>query len=342
MEQIKVSIIVPIYNVEKYLDHCLNTLVNQTLKEIELILVNDGTKDNSMEIVKRYEKEYDNIVVINKENGGLSSARNAGLEVARGEYVSFIDSDDFVKTTMMDRLYKKAKETDSDMVISGFYRYIDHNECIENLPCIEDSIVEGHDIISKVVLPMCGELPESKKDISMNVCVWKNIYRRSLFDEHHIRFKSEREVLSEDIIFHLDFILYMKRIAIIHEAFYYYVYNTSSLSNGALLAMRQPDLYYAMKESLEKWNLWDKGKICVKKQMIGRIRHDLNRVVQYNKGMGKCLKYMREILDNPDIQEIFEEYPISRMHIKQKIPTFCMKHRLILCCYFIFSTHKVL
>lgn len=342
MSQIKVSVIVPIYNVEKYLNRCLNTLVNQTLKEIELILVNDGTKDNSMEIVKQYEKKYDNIIIINKKNGGLSSARNAGLKIAQGEYISFIDSDDFVKETMMERLYQKAKETDADMVISGFYSYISENDCIEKLPYLKDSIIEEKDIISKIVLPMCGELPESDKDISMNVCVWKNIYRRSLFEEHKIKFKSEREVLSEDIIFHLDFVPYMKKIAIIHESFYYYVYNSVSLSNGTILAKRQPHLYSAMKESLVKWNLWDIGKFRVKKQIIGRIRHDLNRVVQYNENRKQCLIYMKEVLSNPEIQEIFKEYPISKMPMKHKIPTFCMKHQLTWLCYIIFSLHKVL
>ena len=90
----KVSVIIPIYNVEDYIEECLVSVLNQTLKEIEIICVDDGTKDSSMEIVERYAKEDDRIVIIHRENGGLSAARNTGLEAATGEYVYFLDSDD--------------------------------------------------------------------------------------------------------------------------------------------------------------------------------------------------------------------------------------------------------
>ena len=112
----KVSVIVPVYNVEKYIARCLTSLVNQTIEDLEIIVVNDGSKDNSEQIIKEFKKDYKNIIYVKKENGGLSSARNFGLIYATGEYVAFLDSDDYVDRTLYQKMYEKAKTTNSDYV----------------------------------------------------------------------------------------------------------------------------------------------------------------------------------------------------------------------------------
>jgi len=112
-----VSIIVPIYNVEPYLHRCLDSLVNQTLKDIEIICINDCSPDNSLDILKEYAEKDERINIINFEkNQGVSVARNTGIEIAKGEYIGFVDSDDYVDLDFYEKLYKKARETDADMV----------------------------------------------------------------------------------------------------------------------------------------------------------------------------------------------------------------------------------
>ena len=107
----KVSIIVPFYNVEKYIEKCLQTLVDQTLEDIEIILVNDGSKDKTIDIVKKYQEMYPTkIVYLEKANGGLSDARNYAIPYAKGEYIAFLDSDDYVETTMYQEMYEIAKK----------------------------------------------------------------------------------------------------------------------------------------------------------------------------------------------------------------------------------------
>lgn len=123
---IKVSVIIPIYNVENYIEECLRSAMQQTLREIEIICVNDGTPDNSMDIVSRLAKEDSRIVIVNKANGGLSSARNAGMDVAKGEYLYFLDSDDWVDTHMLEELYDEAKQYDLDNI------YFDAESVFEN------------------------------------------------------------------------------------------------------------------------------------------------------------------------------------------------------------------
>lgn len=117
----EISVIVPVYNVQKYLRKCLNSLVKQTFKDIEIIAVNDGSTDDSEEILKEYAEKYDNFSYYNKENGGLSDARNFGLKHANGRYVAFVDSDDYVDRTMYEKMYNKALENNYDYVECDFY-----------------------------------------------------------------------------------------------------------------------------------------------------------------------------------------------------------------------------
>ena len=124
----KVSIIVPIYNVSKYIKRCLDSLVNQTLDNIEIILVNDGSQENEEEIIKPYLKKYKNIKYFKKENGGQASARNFGLKRARGEYILFVDSDDYIETTMASKLYKVATEKDLDIILCNYYMETNDNK----------------------------------------------------------------------------------------------------------------------------------------------------------------------------------------------------------------------
>ena len=118
----KVSIIVPVWGVEKYISKCLESLVNQTLDDIEIILVNDGSPDNSQKIIDEYVKRYpQKVISYIKENGGQGSARNYGIKVATGEFISFVDSDDYIELNMVEKMYIKAKKDKSDIVICGNY-----------------------------------------------------------------------------------------------------------------------------------------------------------------------------------------------------------------------------
>ena len=118
----KVSIVVPVYNVEKYLNRCLNSLVNQDYKNIEIIIVNDGSPDNSQMIIDKYKKEYSNVIkAFKKKNEGLSEARNFGLKKATGDYIAFIDSDDYVETNMISEMIKCASKNNSDIVVCDIF-----------------------------------------------------------------------------------------------------------------------------------------------------------------------------------------------------------------------------
>ena len=171
----KVSVIVPVYNVEKYLDKCLDSLVNQTLKEIEIIVVNDGTKDNSQKIIDKYVKKYPKKIKSHiKENGGQSSARNYGLQYATGEYIGFVDSDDYVELDMYEKLYEKAKSGDFDIAICNLNFVYEDKKNKEPF-----KINLNNDLTNKQMI----------KDYMINIypVVWNKIYKKNIFD--NLKFK---------------------------------------------------------------------------------------------------------------------------------------------------------
>ena len=206
----KVSVIVPFYNVEKYIEKCLNSLVNQTLEEIEIILVNDGSKDDSQKKAKEFEKKYPNkIKYYEKPNGGLGDARNFGIKYATGEYIAFLDSDDYVEPTMYEEMYKKAKQEDSDMVECDFWwEYPKKNRA---------------DV---------GIQYSNQKEMlyKARVVAWNKLIKREIYQKHpEARFSVGLRY--EDIEGFYKILPYIKKVSFVRKCFIHYVQRQDSISN---------------------------------------------------------------------------------------------------------------
>ena len=214
MNKCKLSIIVPVYGVEKYIDKCLNSLVKQSLKEIEIIVVNDGTKDNSQKIVDKYVKKYpDKIKSYIKENGGQGSARNYGLKKASGEYIGYVDSDDFVEKDMYKKLYNKAKENNYDIVVCGNYNV---SEDYQNKNI--DAFINNYNTDLENIF--CGKM-----------AVWNKIYKRDILIKNKLEFKEK--VWYEDLAFTLKAIMNSNTFAFIDEPLYDYLIREGSTMNNS-------------------------------------------------------------------------------------------------------------
>ncbi len=212
----KVSIIVPVYNVEKYLRRCIDSLISQTLKDIEIILVDDGSPDNCGKIIDEYAKQYGNIIVVHKENGGLSDARNAGLNVATGEYIGFVDPDDYTEPQMYEIMYNSAKENDSDLVICG-YNEIFSESYTEKRNF--DSLKSSSDAESLVGKYINGEF---------GAYAWNKLYKYSVIKENNLAFPKGIQ-LTEDVIFLFDFLKYAGIYSVADELLYNYIRLDSSI-----------------------------------------------------------------------------------------------------------------
>ena len=180
----EISVIVPIYNVEKYLEKCLDTIINQTFKDIEIICVNDGSTDNSRKILAQYAQKDSRIKIVDKKNGGLSSARNAGMKVATGDFYSFIDSDDWVDETMLEKLYKSMVMLNTDITICAVHQYDETNQKMD-------------DSNPYYTLGYFDESFDNKafsyqdvKPFLLDVCVmaWNKLYRKSFVDSLNAEF----------------------------------------------------------------------------------------------------------------------------------------------------------
>lgn len=226
----KVSIIVPIYNVEKYLDRCIQSLVNQTLNDIEIILVDDGSPDNCPSMCDEYAQKDNRIKVIHKQNAGLGYARNSGLDIATGEYVAFIDSDDYVDLSMYKTLYKRAETINADAVFCGFKTEIFPNNWHESKEVYEDQLWEGNNV-KEFMYNMIASGKGVRQERLYQMSVWHAIYRRDIIINHNILFPSERDVVSEDIPFQIDFLKNANKVLYLNAHFYYYCLNETSLSS---------------------------------------------------------------------------------------------------------------
>lgn len=214
----KVSIIVPIYNTEIYLERCISSLKKQTLQDIEIILVDDGSKADCAAVCDRFVEEDSRIKVFHKQNGGLGFARNSGLDLASGEYIGFVDSDDYIEPAMYQDLYDAACKHDADLAVSGIC-FVGGNmfgktdEYLKKNVFSELTLFEGEEM-KQLLLGVVGALPNEPDDSRYGASVCKNLFRRSMIEEHGLRFLSEREILSEDTLFMVDVIKCAKRAAI--------------------------------------------------------------------------------------------------------------------------------
>ncbi len=210
---IKVSVIVPVYNTEEYLEKCLNSLINQTLKEIEIICVNDGSTDNSGKILKEYAKQYSNIRVLEQQNLKQGAARNKGVNAAKGEYIGYVDSDDWVDNNYFEKLYNTAKKYDSDIALATNIR-IGNGKTKKRL----DITTEG--IYSSL---------QNKFDVckqSKNECPTNKIYRRDFLNKHEIIWPEG--VYCEDKIYTLKAVYYANSVVTVPDVNYYYYRRTNS------------------------------------------------------------------------------------------------------------------
>lgn len=234
-----ISVIVPVYNVEKYLRQCLTSLVNQTYRNIEVVMVDDGSKDSGGLICDEYAKKYQNFSVVHKKNAGLGMARNTGLEYINGKYVVFVDSDDYVENTLIENLYKNLLKNKVDMCKGGFKRFTDANEVIFERK-YNDVLYEGDKAKTELLPRMIGSSPLDHDSIEM--CVWGAIYNANIIRNFGVKFHSEREFISEDLVFNIDYMQYANGACTIPDTGYNYRVNLKSLSTSY-----RPDRFEACK-----------------------------------------------------------------------------------------------
>ncbi len=235
---IAVSIIVPIYNAEKYLIKCLDSVVNQTLENVEIIFVDDGSTDGSSEICKNYAEKDERIIYFKKENEGLAAARQDGMDIARGEYVGFVDSDDWLELNMYERMYTVAKENDADVVFCNCYK----DESKKNSYYLEPGVYDREAIEEKILSRSLAGISSNGTNSVIRWCNWLRIYRLSLIKENNIAFgRGFRR--SQDLQLTFETALYAQKYVSINDE---YLYHNRDDSNGNSLSRGYTKNYWKL------------------------------------------------------------------------------------------------
>lgn len=331
----KVSIVVPVYNVEKYLDRCMNSLLNQTLQEIEIILVEDGSPDNCPQICDNYAEKDVRIIVVHKKNEGLGLARNSGIEIATGEYIAFVDSDDFMKLNAFENMYNACVKESAQMCMAGYYTYNTNSKTEEKITLFKKYQVFTEEQINCIAYKMVGSPPEHSSDEYYGMSVWKNLYNLNFLRENEIIFHSEREYVSEDAIFHLNAVPKMEKIVALKECFYYYCNNddttlTSTFKDSKFQQYKK--LYLKEIELVNNNKNNEYGKLCVTRMFLGNIRNHMKQLSVSNDSVASKYKKAKTICQDELLQQVLSWYPYKKNPTAQRLFSMLMKHKLALIC----------
>lgn len=244
----KISVIVPVYNTEKYLRRCLDSLLYQDIDEkYEIIVINDGSTDDSLAIAETYAEFFGNIKVYSRKNGGLSAARNTGLEYARGKYIAFVDSDDYVDIKYLSEMYNAAEDSGADIVCCNF-RCVNDDESLASLDGIlkhRPGVFEAKKMLGSLLL-----------DVTIRNFAWNKLYRRELFTEYNIRFPVGK--LYEDMRTMPRLFKHSKKIAVVNGVLYNYVQRSGSITGNmtADKVFKYIGAYGSVRKLLEEENIY--------------------------------------------------------------------------------------
>ena len=331
-----VSVIVPVYKVEPYLEKCLDSICSQSYKNLEIILIDDGSPDNCGAICDNYAMKDMRIKVVHKENAGLGMARNSGLEVATGKYVVFVDSDDWMEPDMVQTLIAAARGHSAEMVICGYRMVSPEGYTRDCSVCKHIESYEGtEEITNQILAPIVGPKWIDGVENVQEMCVWTNLYSMELIREHNLRFVNEREFLSEDFFFNIAYITKTKKIVRIPEMLYCYRYNENSLSNvfrpnrisllnnlvrSAMKLLQDEKIYGLMSERL-------------KRTYIKKLRHGLMHIAQAKIPYREKMLQYKEAVQSETICLILTDYPSKEVPLKEQILVALLKKQ------WIFLTH---
>lgn len=321
-----ISVVVPVYNVEKYLTQCVESLVAQSYKNIEILLIDDGSRDGSGMLCDQFAKKYSNVAAYHKNNTGLGLTRNYGLERIKGDYVTFVDSDDYLAPDAVQQLVDGLKHGENDTVIGGFTKITDKGEKIyvESYPK-ED--FNDEECYSKVFCKMLGSSP--KEHDSIKASVWNVLYSTSLIKRNHISFVSERQYISEDIVWDSDYFKYSTNTEIIDSTAYYYRSNPTSLSKTY-----RPDrfekcvvFFEYMTNKMVYTKICDEARLRLTKNLFINVRSCF--ALEKERSFHEIKQSIRKICSNFVLQEAIKAYPVSQLGISQKVFIHLVKNKCV-------------
>lgn len=319
-----VSIIVPVYNVEKYLKQCVDSLINQTYQKIEILLIDDGSKDSSGKICDEFAREYSEITTYHKKNSGLGLTRNYGLDRLNGDYVTFVDSDDYLEKDAIKKLVMGLDNDQNDTVIGGFTKVTDSGKVLYTESYAEEIVNQG-EVYSNLFVRMLGSSP-SEHDF-LKPSVWNTLYSVEIIREHKLYFVSERELISEDFVWNSDYYQYSKNVKIISSASYYYRCNPNSLTQVYKKDRfaRSIAFYQYMIKKTSKTSVSEEAYLRLTKSLFIYVKMCFTQGL--DRPFGQIKKEIAGICSDQILQKAISSYPVDKLGIKQRFFVMMIAHK---------------
>ncbi|WP_035177917.1 glycosyltransferase family 2 protein [Alkalihalobacterium bogoriense] len=317
----KISIIIPLYNVKQYVGRCLDSLINQTMSEIEFIVVNDGSTDGSEKIVMDYAKNDERIVLINKENAGVSSARNEGLNYVKGDFIGFVDPDDWVNYHMYETMYEIATKEKMDVVMCTYIREFGTHSKEKTFLTEEKQYYYNEDVQSQIMRRIIGPLNAEIRELELLDAygtVWSKLYRTSLIKENTITFTDLSIIgTNEDSLFNMEVLYYTNAFVLLNKPLYHYWRQNEQ----SVTSKYKPDL-------MKKWgHLYEHIEMFIQEKQLGDdyVKALNNRISLNTLGLG-----LNEISASGETS-VLQKYRnmkniLQYKTIKHAVSTLDMKH----------------
>lgn len=327
----KVSIIVPMFKAEKYLAKCVQSLRDQTLRDIQIVLVDDGSPDKSGQIANSFSREDHRIIVVRRKNGGLGPARNSGMKVATGDYIGFVDSDDWVDTDMFERMYRAAVTTDADVVTTGIRTVRDGRTTAEREQLLAGRVLKGDCDIFRLRSGLYGALPCHSVDAGVVVSACTTLYRRTLLEQQKLHFMKIR---SEDVFFNLSVWAAASVVTVMHGTPYNYR-KDGQASLTTVFRRSTPEELFHVYRTLEQAAREEPAKFraeaCLRAQRgisdSARMLTEMIEASSEPKREQNAL--MHEVFNNPSVRRACKDYPFWKLKIDQMLFFICMRFDLV-------------
>lgn len=338
----KVSIVVPIYNIEAYLGRCLDSLLQQTLKEIEVIAVNDGSTDRSGAILDQYAAQDKRIVAIHQANGGVSSARNAALRRVSGDYIGFVDPDDWVDTDMYEALYGTAVSEKADIVMCTYVREFGTHAKEKKFDLPEKLSYCDEEVQTKMLRRLIGPLQEEVANpeyLDAWGTVWSKLYRADLILEHQLEFMDLQVVgTNEDSLFNVHAFYHTRKFVMLNKPYYHYWRaNAASVTSGYKPDLKDKwfRLYGFMERFLQERELsGDYYKALNNRICLNTLGLGLNTIsISNNASVPAKLRKLSGILNDRRIRHSFRQFETAYCSAVWKIFYGCAKFRFVIGFY---------
>lgn len=335
----KISIIVPVYNVQNYLVQCLESVLHQTLEEIEVICVDDGSRDNSSKILQEYKEKDKRITVITQENQGLSGARNAALKYVTSEYVMYLDSDDWIDLETCEVAYKEIINENADIVMWSYVREFKERSLEKHIFAEERIIFEGKEVKEKLHRRFIGLLGEElswPENAEAIVTAWGKLYKTSLIKENNIMFVDTKKIGTEDALFNLFVYGYAGKVVFLNRYFNHYRKdNMSSLTfhYKAQLFQQWNTLFDIMQSYIEENNLSQEYRIALENRIALSILGLGLNLIGSSLSYGEKHKEIKKIISSERYREAYKNLEIKYFPMHWKVFYGCAKYNNALGVY---------